>query len=126
VNVEDLVKNPEKVNELLEVLDEIARDVSSYEYGLPMYDDAAKARLREAVYQWSCNALTPQPTLETSGDCISCSVGNPGVYIKDGSMVCPHRPALNTSPSPAFVGSLCAHVPKGFACEICNHDGEQE
>jgi hypothetical protein len=66
------------------------------------------------------------PTVETSGDCISCSVGNPGVYIKDGSMVCPHRPALNTSPSPAFVGSLCAHVPKGFACEICNHDGEQE
>jgi hypothetical protein len=37
-----------------------------------------------------------QPTMETSGDCISCSVGNPGVYIKDGSMVCPHRPALNT------------------------------
>jgi hypothetical protein len=41
------------------VIDEIARDVSSYEYGLPLYDDAAKARLREAVYQWSCNALTP-------------------------------------------------------------------
>jgi hypothetical protein len=66
VNVEDLVKNPDKVNELLEVIDEIARDVSSYEYGLPLYDDAAKARLREAVYQWSCNALTPQPTVETS------------------------------------------------------------
>lgn len=26
------------------------------------------------------------------GDCIACSVGNPGVYIKDGRMVCPHRP----------------------------------
>lgn len=70
--------------------------------------------------------LAARSAVETSGDCISCSVGNPGVYIKDGSMVCPHRPALNTSPSPAFVGSLCAHVPKGFACEICNHDGEQE
>lgn len=32
--------------------------------------------------------------LET-GDCMACSVGNPGVYIKDGQMVCPHRP-LNT------------------------------
>lgn len=32
-----------------------------------------------------------------SGDCIACSVGNPGVYIKDGEMVCPHRPAVETT-----------------------------
>lgn len=28
----------------------------------------------------------------TAGDCIACSVGNPGVYIKEGRMICPHRP----------------------------------
>jgi hypothetical protein len=28
-------------------------------------------------------------------DCPWCSVGNPGVYIENGHMVCPHRPALN-------------------------------
>jgi hypothetical protein len=61
MNVEDLVKNPGKCDELLEVLDEIARDAGSYEYGLPMYDDAQKARLREAIYQWVAGALTPQP-----------------------------------------------------------------
>lgn len=66
MNVEDLVKNPAKCDELLEVLDEIARDVSSYDYGLPMYDDGSKARLREAIYQWAAGALTPSPESESS------------------------------------------------------------
>jgi hypothetical protein len=27
-----------------------------------------------------------------NADCCACNVGNPGVYVKDGRMVCPHRP----------------------------------
>jgi hypothetical protein len=27
-------------------------------------------------------------------DCLACSVGNPGVYVKDGVMYCPHRPEV--------------------------------
>ena len=25
-------------------------------------------------------------------DCPACNLGNPGVYMKDGRMVCPHTP----------------------------------
>lgn len=55
MNIEDIVKNPAKCDELLQALDEIARDVDSYEYGLPMYDEAQKARMREAIYRWAVN-----------------------------------------------------------------------
>lgn len=48
-----LLNNQEKCNELLESLNEIATDVCSYEYGLPIYDDNQKAALREAIYQWA-------------------------------------------------------------------------
>lgn len=57
MNVEDLVKNPGKCDELLQALDEIARSVSSYEYGLPMYEEAQVARMREAIYRWACTAV---------------------------------------------------------------------
>jgi hypothetical protein len=33
------------------------------------------------------------------------------------------RPTLETTVRPSFEGSLCEHVPAGYACEICNHDG---
>jgi hypothetical protein len=29
---------------------------------------------------------------DSASDCPACSVGNPGVYVRDGRMVCPHRP----------------------------------
>jgi len=61
MNVEDLVKSPAKCDELLEVLNEIARDICAYEYGLPIHDDGSKARLREAIYQWSCGGLVQPP-----------------------------------------------------------------
>lgn len=32
------------------------------------------------------------PETIPSVDCPACSIGNPGTYIKDGRMVCPHRP----------------------------------
>jgi hypothetical protein len=31
--------------------------------------------------------------------------------------------AVETTVRPSFEGSLCEHVPAGYACEICNHDG---
>lgn len=34
----------------------------------------------------------PEPGTDARPDCIACNVGNPGVYIKDGRMICPHRP----------------------------------
>jgi hypothetical protein len=33
------------------------------------------------------------------------------------------RAELETTVRPSFEGSLCEHVPAGYACEICNHDG---
>lgn len=39
----------------------------------------------------TCSRCVKRPTVTTS-DCPACSVGNPGVYLKDGRMVCPHRP----------------------------------
>ena len=30
-------------------------------------------------------------------DCPTCNVGNPGVYVENGRMVCPHRPAVPAS-----------------------------
>jgi hypothetical protein len=42
---------------------------------------------------------TPEHHRDMSGDypqrtrdCLACNVGNPGVYVKDGVMYCPHRP----------------------------------
>lgn len=52
-----LVQNKEKIDELLSQLDAIAKDVDSYEYGLPMYDENVKARMREALYMWACSEL---------------------------------------------------------------------
>jgi hypothetical protein len=33
------------------------------------------------------------------------------------------RSTVETTVRPSFEGSLCEHVPAGYACEICNHDG---
>lgn len=52
MDVNNLLKDPDVVDALLEKLDEIARDQSAFEYGLPIHNDPCKAQLREAVYRW--------------------------------------------------------------------------
>lgn len=58
MDLKDLVNDQEKCDELLSRLNEIARDVDSYEYGLPMYDDGAKSRMREALYRWAATDVS--------------------------------------------------------------------
>ena len=41
----------ESVNAMLAEINEIAMSRCNYEYGLPMHDNRAKARMREAVYK---------------------------------------------------------------------------
>lgn len=55
MDLKDLVRNTQKCDELLAALDEIATDVDAFEYGFPMHDEGAKARMREAIYQWACS-----------------------------------------------------------------------
>ncbi len=47
-----LLDNEEGLDELLQSLDDIAREVSSYEYGLPLYDDHQRAHLRAVATKW--------------------------------------------------------------------------
>lgn len=60
MNVADLIRKPELVDELLDSVDDIAREHSAYEYGLPMYNDQAKAQMREAVYRWAVRVADSQ------------------------------------------------------------------
>lgn len=39
-------------DELLAMLDAAARDVCGYDYGLPIHDDAQRAKMREIVERW--------------------------------------------------------------------------
>lgn len=52
----DLLKNPDKCDELLDEIDRIAREANPYEYGLP-HDHWTKARMREALYKWAAEGL---------------------------------------------------------------------
>ena len=47
-----LLKNTKKMNELIHGLDDVARDMCSYEYGLPISDDGQMARMREVIIKW--------------------------------------------------------------------------
>lgn len=42
----------ETVDSLLHEIDGIARESCNYDYGLPMYEEGATARMREAVYRF--------------------------------------------------------------------------
>jgi hypothetical protein len=59
MNVEGLVRDPDKVDALLGELDRLARN-QGCEYGLPMHDSQNQAQLREAVYRWACGVSAPQ------------------------------------------------------------------
>jgi hypothetical protein len=49
----DLVRDPGLVDALLHDLHVIADETNHFECGLPLYDEGAAARLREAVYRWA-------------------------------------------------------------------------
>lgn len=53
----DLVKDEQRCMQLLDALDKTAREVDSYEYGLPLWDEAHRARLREVLYRWASGSL---------------------------------------------------------------------
>lgn len=53
----DLVKDEQRCMQLLESLDKTAREVDSYEYGLPLWDGSHRARLREVLYRWVSGSL---------------------------------------------------------------------
>ena len=66
MELKDLVQDPEKCDELLSELNSVARSVDSYEYGLPMHDDGAKALMREVLYRWAATG-TPNAKLTGGG-----------------------------------------------------------
>jgi hypothetical protein len=53
----DLAKDEHRCMQLLEALDKTARAVDSYEYGLPLWDEAHCAQLREVLYRWAAGSL---------------------------------------------------------------------
>lgn len=53
------LNNPEIVDELLVELNHIARGYGAYDYGLPIHDNKARARLRELVLRWLAKLEKP-------------------------------------------------------------------
>lgn len=51
-----LVEDTPRCMALLTALDKTAKEQSSYEYGLPLWDESQAARLREVLYKWACDA----------------------------------------------------------------------
>lgn len=58
VDLKYLIANKDVCDKLLVELHCIATDLSAYDYGLPIYDEASKAWMREAIYNW----VTSLPT----------------------------------------------------------------
>jgi len=52
-----LVKDEQRCMQLLEALNKAARQVDSYEYGLPLYNDSHRALFRELLYRWVSGSL---------------------------------------------------------------------
>lgn len=52
-----LVSDTPRCMALLDAMDKAAKEESKFEYGLPLWDDAHAARLREVLYKWACGAL---------------------------------------------------------------------
>ena len=50
--LKSVIQHPEIVDDLLQELNKAARDVCSFEFGLPLYDENTSARFREIVYRW--------------------------------------------------------------------------
>jgi hypothetical protein len=58
MELKDMVKDQEKRDALLYALDDIARDLGGYDYGLPMHHDVLTALMREAIYRWATSEAT--------------------------------------------------------------------
>ena len=56
IRLMDLVLDSKKIDSLLESIDDMAKTENAYEYGLPLYDEGQKARLREVVLKWIAQA----------------------------------------------------------------------
>ena len=56
INLRKIIRNKEVVNKLLEELNDVAQDIDYYDYGLPISNEEAKARMREVVYEWIAEA----------------------------------------------------------------------
>jgi MinD-like ATPase involved in chromosome partitioning or flagellar assembly len=50
-------KIKELIQELLQVLDEIATDYDGQQYGLPLHDASSKSKMSERVYKWVNNII---------------------------------------------------------------------
>lgn len=61
------------IDDLLTSIDAIAKSAGSYEYGLPMYEEAKKYELREAVKEWFTKYIS-EPIVR----------GNPDFYFENG------------------------------------------
>ena len=59
-----VLKNTALVDELLKEIDTEAAKESHYEYGLPLFDENASARLREIVYKWLVKVESAEQTSE--------------------------------------------------------------
>lgn len=53
--VKQLLNNDSNIDELLEEIDDKAKEESFYEYGLPLYSEASKDRFRKLIIQWVSN-----------------------------------------------------------------------
>lgn len=54
MNIIDLIKDQDKCDQLLKAIDEAAKDCDKSEYGLPIYNSAYMAVMREVIYKWAC------------------------------------------------------------------------
>jgi hypothetical protein len=86
-----------QIDGALRVLDTIDEVGDDHYYGIA---DHARMVLRGIVTNSECSATDVNHRDDCvaksiggpcNADCCACNVGNPGVYVKDGRMICPHR-----------------------------------
>lgn len=94
--------NNEALNKALSDIDEIARNVCSYDYGLPIHDAGQMALMREALR--AALAETPEGVGESYA-CFNCDADGFGCYK-------PHKEKTNW-----YLGHVNGE--SNYACELC-------